>query len=128
PGPGLLQPAPHDLARSAQNPLAKRNNQPRLFRDRDEIQRRDQSVTGVSPAGQRLEPGQTAGCKLNDGLEVKLELLAFERERQPDLVVMATHGRGGLSRVIFGSVAEHVLREGNAPVMLIRPPEPEEKG
>uniref|UniRef100_A0A831TAJ4 Universal stress protein n=1 Tax=Thermorudis peleae TaxID=1382356 RepID=A0A831TAJ4_9BACT len=62
-----------------------------------------------------------------EGLAIE-QLLAFERERQPDLVVMATHGRGGLSRVIFGSVAEHVLREGNAPVMLIRPPEPEEKG
>jgi nucleotide-binding universal stress UspA family protein len=61
-----------------------------------------------------------------EGLAIE-QLLAFERERQPDLVVMATHGRGGLRRVIFGSVAEHVLREGNAPVMLIRPPEPEEK-
>lgn len=62
-----------------------------------------------------------------EGLAIE-QLLAFERERQPDLVVMATHGRGGLSRVIFGSVAEHILREGNVPVMLIRPPEPEEKG
>lgn len=62
-----------------------------------------------------------------EGLAIE-QLLAFEREQQPDLVVMATHGRGGLSRVIFGSVAERILREGNAPVMLIRPPEPEEQG
>lgn len=51
------------------------------------------------------------------------QLLAFERERQPDLVVMATHGRGGLSRLVFGSVAERLLREGTVPLLLIRPRE-----
>lgn len=51
------------------------------------------------------------------------QLLAFERERQPDIVVMATHGRSGLSRVVFGSVAERLLREGTVPLLLIRPPE-----
>ncbi len=51
------------------------------------------------------------------------QLLAFERERQPSLVVMATHGRSGLSRVVFGSVAERLLREGTVPLLLIRPPE-----
>jgi nucleotide-binding universal stress UspA family protein len=65
--------------------------------------------------------------QVREGLATE-QLLAFERERQPDLVVMATHGRGGVSRVIFGSVAERVLREGNVPVMLIRPPEGAEQG
>jgi len=51
------------------------------------------------------------------------QLLAYERERQPSLVVMATHGRSGLSRVVFGSVAERLLREGTVPLLLIRPPE-----
>jgi nucleotide-binding universal stress UspA family protein len=56
------------------------------------------------------------------------QLLAFERERKPDLVVMATHGRSGLSRVVFGSVAERLLREGTVPLFLIRPPEAVQEG
>ena len=38
-----------------------------------------------------------------------------------DLIVMGTHGRGGLSRAIMGSVAEHVLREATCPVVTVRP-------
>ncbi len=38
-----------------------------------------------------------------------------------DLIVMATHGRKGLARVVLGSVAEKVLREALCPVLTIRP-------
>ena len=38
-----------------------------------------------------------------------------------DLIVMSTHGRSGLGRIIFGSVAESVLRGTRAPILLIRP-------
>lgn len=37
-----------------------------------------------------------------------------------DLIAIATHGRGGLSRVLLGSVAESVVRRAPAPVLLIR--------
>jgi nucleotide-binding universal stress UspA family protein len=40
-------------------------------------------------------------------------------ERQADLIVMSTHGRGGLGRCLYGSVADAVLRQANVPVMLI---------
>jgi len=40
-----------------------------------------------------------------------------------DLVILATHGEGGARRVLFGSVAQQVLRRGVRPVLLIRPPE-----
>lgn len=44
-----------------------------------------------------------------------------------DLLVMSTHGHGGLARVWLGSVADAVLRESPAPVLLVRPTEaPEE--
>jgi len=43
------------------------------------------------------------------------------REEQPDLIVMATHGRTGLLRALFGSVAEDVVRAGVAPVLLAHP-------
>ena len=39
-----------------------------------------------------------------------------------DLIVMATHGRSGLGRVLLGSVADHVVRHApNAAVLLVRP-------
>ncbi|MEL6349107.1 MAG: universal stress protein [Myxococcota bacterium] len=37
-----------------------------------------------------------------------------------DLVVMGTHGRRGLMRAVFGSVAEHVIRDSMTPVLVIR--------
>lgn len=47
-------------------------------------------------------------------------LLEAERTAEADLVVMATHGRTGLGRATMGSVADHVLRKGQAPVLLAR--------
>jgi len=42
------------------------------------------------------------------------------RARKADLIVMTTHGRGGLGRLILGSVAESVLRGTTAPILLLR--------
>ena len=47
-------------------------------------------------------------------------LLDYEHKSQPDLVVMATHGRSGLARFALGSVADRLVREGIAPVLLVR--------
>jgi nucleotide-binding universal stress UspA family protein len=40
------------------------------------------------------------------------------------LIVMSSHGRGGLGRLVHGSVADAVLRESSVPVLLVRPPRP----
>jgi nucleotide-binding universal stress UspA family protein len=47
-------------------------------------------------------------------------LLDYEQEVHPDLVVMATHGRTGLARFVRGSVADSMVRDGSAPVLLVR--------
>ena len=41
-------------------------------------------------------------------------------DRNAGLIVMASHGRGGLGRALFGSVADSVLRRSRVPVLLIR--------
>ena len=41
------------------------------------------------------------------------------RERAADLIVMSTHGRGGLGRWLYGSVADAVLRQAEVPVLLV---------
>lgn len=48
------------------------------------------------------------------------EILAYADERGVDAVVMGTHGRSGVDRVLVGSVAERVLRSAQVPVMLVR--------
>jgi len=43
------------------------------------------------------------------------------RFRRADLIVMSSHGRSGLGRLVLGSVAETVLRASSVPILLIRP-------
>jgi nucleotide-binding universal stress UspA family protein len=44
------------------------------------------------------------------------------RVREADLIVMSSHGRSGLGRLVLGSVAESVLRSTATPILLIRAP------
>lgn len=69
-----------------------------------------------------------AGQKLN-GIEHKPAVYAGDvagsilqavDQFQPDLLVMATHGRTGLARFVLGSVAEAVVRRASCPVLTIR--------
>ena len=45
-----------------------------------------------------------------------------------DLLVMATHGRSALGRLLLGSVADHVVRHVSIPILLVRPGEPGSAG
>jgi nucleotide-binding universal stress UspA family protein len=48
-------------------------------------------------------------------------LLQQASQTGADLIAMATHGRGGLRRLLFGSVAERVVRDSAVPVLVYRP-------
>lgn len=52
--------------------------------------------------------------------EPTAEILAGAKEAGADLIAMTTHGRSGLGRLLFGSVAEAVLRQSDMPVFLMR--------
>ena len=63
------------------------------------------------------------GIRVRTGLrsgEPAPEIVAAAATWGVDLIAMATHGRSGLGRVLFGSVAESVLRTAPVPVLLIR--------
>ena len=47
-------------------------------------------------------------------------IVAVARDVDADLIAMTTHGRGALGRLLFGSVAEAVLREADIPVFMLR--------
>jgi nucleotide-binding universal stress UspA family protein len=53
------------------------------------------------------------------------EIVSFAKARQVDLIVMGTHGRGGMAHLLLGSVAEKVVREAPCPVLTVRHPQRE---
>jgi len=48
------------------------------------------------------------------------EILDYAKRASIDLIVMGTHGRGGMAHVLIGSVAEKVVRTAPCPVMTVR--------
>jgi nucleotide-binding universal stress UspA family protein len=65
------------------------------------------------PMEYRLEAGDPA-----------TEILRVAREVPCDLIVLGTHGRTGLTRLVLGSVAEEVLRKAPCPVLTVKAPPP----
>lgn len=53
------------------------------------------------------------------------EIVRFAREREVDLIVLSTHGRGHLVHMLIGSTAERVVRDAPCPVLTLRHPEHE---
>ena len=49
-----------------------------------------------------------------------VEIIRYARNQEIDLVVIATHGRTGLRHVLFGSVAEKVVRKAPCPVLVVK--------
>ena len=49
------------------------------------------------------------------------EILEIAEKEEADLIVMGTHGRKGIDRILFGSVAERVVKNSHLPVLTIRP-------
>jgi nucleotide-binding universal stress UspA family protein len=48
---------------------------------------------------------------------------AAEAERA-DMIIVGSHGRGAMGRLLLGSVSEHVVRNASCPVLVVRPQEP----
>jgi nucleotide-binding universal stress UspA family protein len=69
-----------------------------------------------------------AGMRVQTAVRVgdpATEIVEAARETGADLIAMTTHGRSGLGRLLFGSVAEAVLRRAHVPVFLLRVSEPQ---
>lgn len=67
-----------------------------------------------------------------DGINIQTEVLTDKRagdliadyatQNEFDLIVIATHGRSGISRWVWGSVADKILRSACVPVLMVRAP------
>ncbi len=49
------------------------------------------------------------------------EILKYADREKMDMIVMGTHGRKGIDRILFGSVAEKIVKAAKIPVLTIRP-------
>jgi universal stress protein A len=50
-----------------------------------------------------------------------VQILQLANQLGADLIVMASHGRKGITRLVLGSVEEHVVREAPCPVLTVKP-------
>jgi nucleotide-binding universal stress UspA family protein len=66
------------------------------------------------------QQGYKAHRHLREGDSIAEIILDVAKGRDIDMIVMSTHGRGGVARWVFGSVADKVLRHAQMPVLLIR--------
>ncbi|HVG32922.1 MAG TPA: universal stress protein [Pyrinomonadaceae bacterium] len=78
-----------------------------------------------------------AECEECEGLEVEeviahgdaaSEIVRVARERGVDLIVISSHGRTGLGRLLFGSTTESVVRHAPCPVLVVKPPQERDEG
>ena len=89
----------------------------------------------LEDSAERELPG-VMNCEELRGLKVEevighgdaaAEIVRVAEERDVDLIVISSHGRTGLGRIIFGSTAEAVVRHARCPVLVVKPP-PDEEG
>jgi nucleotide-binding universal stress UspA family protein len=69
-----------------------------------------------------LDPATVEAVMLDDEHPAEA-ILNYAQDHAIDLIVLATHGRGGLSRLLFGSVAGSAIQAADRPVLVYRPQE-----
>lgn len=68
-----------------------------------------------------------------DGVDIQMQIILgiqaadviadYATKNEVDLIIISTHGRSGISRWVWGSVADRILRTACVPVMMVRDPE-----
>ena len=89
------------------------------FQEELEQRTKQAGVYLASLKGEFREKGIEARVRVAHGPVVEAIINAAEREKA-DLIVLVSHGRSGLSRVFYGSVAAGILQRADRPLLLIR--------
>jgi nucleotide-binding universal stress UspA family protein len=72
-------------------------------------------------AGKLTHQGISARVEIMEGRAAE-SILEYAEKNGVDLILISSHGRSGISRWTFGSVADKVVRHSSIPVMVITPP------
>jgi nucleotide-binding universal stress UspA family protein len=70
---------------------------------------------------EQIGAGLEVGRRLSEG-DPATEILEAARTLPCDLIVLGTHGRTGLRRLLMGSVSEEVVRKAPCPVLIVKTP------
>lgn len=86
-------------------------------------QRTEQACRYLEQLAARLrKDGYTVQTHVVEGPTAARTIIEQTDELHADLVAIATHGQGGFQRLVMGSVADKVIRGGNHPTLVVRPP------
>jgi nucleotide-binding universal stress UspA family protein len=77
----------------------------------------EQRLATLLPPGERIRYGGSTTVTFGSPARTIIEHAA---ETGSDLIVMGTHGRGGMAHLLLGSVAERVVRTARCPVLTVR--------
>jgi nucleotide-binding universal stress UspA family protein len=81
----------------------------------------DEAMTYLKSVHANLKQhGIDARLYVDEGDQVADVLLRAVQALEVDTIVMSTHGRSGIQRWIFGSVADRLLKQANIPILIIR--------
>lgn len=93
-----------------------------LGRIEQEVQKRTHWETQLDGLAQVVRGRGLAARSIVLGGIPSESIMTYARGQSCDLIVMGTHGRRGLTRLRYGSVAESVLRQAPCPVLTVRSP------
>ena len=85
----------------------------------DDVLRREGTAALETVRETAESDGIEISCRVLEGSPAR-EIVRYAEETRCDLVVMGTHGRGGINRLLLGSVAEQVVRTSPVPVLTVR--------
>ena len=91
----------------------------RLFEEQREV-----AEAELVKAGERARAGGLTVETTMKGGHPAREILALADRAQADMLVIGTHGRGGVEHLLLGSVAEKIMRKASCPVLVVPPGAP----
>ena len=85
-------------------------------------QNRDEDVSYLEGIAGQIRDERNVEVEYNVEMGLAAETIVdFAEQHRVGLIAIATHGEGGIKRLVFGSVADYVLRNANLPILVIRP-------
>jgi nucleotide-binding universal stress UspA family protein len=94
---------------------------PKILAEQERVHLKE-ATTYLENVSQSLQSkGLQVEAVVIEAFQVGKAILNYAEENGINLIAIATHGHGGLGRLVFGSIAEYVLRESGLPMLVIRP-------
>ncbi|MCR4324436.1 MAG: universal stress protein [Candidatus Curtissbacteria bacterium] len=86
---------------------------------KDKVKR---AKAGLEEIKAQLEENHTGKVSIivQQGIDTS-KIVSTAKKQHCDLIVISTHGRSGLRRVLLGSVADYVIRHASCPILVVRP-------